>query len=274
MALAPLVDVHVHLQDERFAPDLPAVLGRARQCGVRHFVCNGTSPADWPGVADLARREPGVIPCFGLHPWLVSRRDAGWLAELEAALVSMPSAVGEVGLDHAVEPRNDAEQAACLKAQLELASRLDRPVMVHCVRAWGAMLELLRRHPTPGVLLHAYGGSADMVAPLAAAGAYFSFAASVLAPHRHKARAALAAVPIDRLLLETDAPDLPPPAELCVAGVVKADGTPRNEPANLPCVLEGVAKLLGMDQQALAERLLANSRSLLGGLLDVDADNG
>lgn len=265
-----LVDAHLHLQDADLAPHLPAVFHRAREAGVRCMVCNGTREDDWSAVAELAAANGDVVPCFGLHPWHVPHRSDRWLANLERLLAGTRSGVGEIGLDRWAEPRDEPGQEAVFRAQLALARRLRRPVMIHCLRAWSWLMDVLSDEPPlpAGMLIHAYGGPAELVEPLARRGAYFSFAGNVLAPRRAKARAALAVVPAERLLLETDAPDLLPPEPYRPHVVAGRGGTPRNEPANLASILLGVAELRGRDEEALAEDLWHNARRLLGPLME------
>ncbi len=270
-----LIDAHAHLQNPCFAADLAAVMGRAAGAGVRWVCCNGTGPQDWQAVAALASRHDGsgaaplVIPWFGLHPWYLGYRTPDWRERLDALLAAMPAGVGEIGLDRDAEERDGALQEAVFRAQLALARRHGRPATVHCLRAWGWLEQVLRteeRLPA-GMIVHAYGGPVELLAPLAARGAYFSFACNVLRPRSRRARAAAAAVPLDRLLVETDAPDIPPPAELGLAGPLLPDGRRRTEPAFAAPVLAGIAALRGMPAAELAEAVMANARRLCGALV-------
>lgn len=261
----PLLDAHVHLQDLELAPCLADVLARARAAGVTRMICNGTRESDWDAVARLAEAHPGIFPCFGLHPWHVAHRSADWLARLRTHLEQRPSAVGEIGLDRWIEPCDEAAQAEVFRAQLALAHELDRPAMIHCLRAWPWLMEILRGShlPARGMLLHAFGGPLELIGPLAHLGAWFSFAGDVLDETRARKREALRHVPLDRLLIETDTPDmLPPPA----ARARELPGTRRkflNEPANLPLILEGLAGILEMSPASLEDLLAANSRRWL-----------
>ena len=170
-----LIDAHNHLQEEVLEPHLPAVLQRARAAGVTCQVVNGTHEGDWAQVRALAAAHPEVVPCFGLHPWFVGERQAGWCERLRELLVAVPAGVGEIGLDRWQERPDLAAQEEVFVAQLRLARELQRPAMVHCLRAWGWLREVLEREgPLPGLLIHAYGGAADMLAPLAARYAGFS----------------------------------------------------------------------------------------------------
>ncbi len=256
----PLYDAHCHLQDARLAPDLAGVMARAAAAGVEQLLCCGTAEKDWPQVLALATRHPQVRPALGLHPWHAGNRSARWVQGLWGLLCKHPAAaVGEIGLDHALATRNDAEQAAVFREQLALAREMGRPAVVHCRRAWGALLEILRRDgPWPaGFMIHSYSGAADLVPELAALGAYFSFSGSLTLHGNRRGHAAAQAVPEDRLLIETDAPDLPParpgrqPEDL-------------NEPANLVMVRDKLAELRGLPAADVARLTWNNARRLFG----------
>jgi len=246
-----LFDAHCHLQDERLAPDLDAVMRRAGQADVRRFLCCGSSETDWPRVADLATRYPGVTPAFGLHPWYVRERSPDWLDMLRRHLLTTSSTVGEIGLDHAIEPRNDEEHESVFVAQLDLARRLNRPVSIHCRRAWERLLSVLgSSEPLPrGFMIHSYSGGPELVKPLADLGAYFSFSGSITRSGNRRGHRAAREVPADRLLAETDAPDLPPV-------IHDGDGVIEpavNEPSNLRFIIAALADLRASSIEELAE---------------------
>ena len=254
-----LFDAHCHLQDERLADDLPAVLRRAEQSGVRRMLCCGCHERNWDAVLALAQAHPEIVPSFGIHPWYMEGRTAAWLETLERFLSGQPSGVGEIGLDHAVIPRADEEQEAVFIAQLRLARRLKRPVSLHCRKAWQRLLEILRAEGGVGWggLIHSYSGSAELVKPLEEMGLYISFSGAITRPGNKRGRRALAAVSPERLLIETDSPDLPP---------VGADSAV-NEPANLALVAAAVANILDRSPEWVAEQTFANASRLFNPLL-------
>ncbi len=263
-----LLDAHLHLADPAFADELPAILAAARAAGVSYFVANATCPADWSAVSRIALDHPGVIPCFGVHPWFVANLPPDWLDQLEQRLSQQPSAIGEIGIDRWIEPRDESVQERVFLAQLDLAARLHRPAMVHCLRAWGWLMDLLNtRPPNPaGILIHAYGGPADLIEPLIRHNAWFSFAGNIFEPKRHTARAAVVAVPLERLLVETDSPDMLPPPEFR-STTHRHNGKDHNHPANLPLILGGIARLRGQSPDDLAAAVFENARRLFGSLL-------
>lgn len=259
-----LFDAHCHLQDERLAPFLDACMERATRAGVVGFMCCGSSEADWPLLPGLTQRFPGVLLSFGLHPWYVGDRTSGWLDSLRRMLSEIPSAVGEIGLDRALDPATFAEQEAVFLAQLHLANEFQRPVSIHCRRAWGRLMELLddKGWPACGFVLHSYSGSTELIAPLVRRGAFFSFSGAITFDHNRRGREAVAAVPLDRLLIETDAPDLMPtlPSDTPVSR--DAAGKPLSEPAYLVRVLETVADLRSSGCESIATATRENARLL------------
>jgi TatD DNase family protein len=260
-----LVDSHLHLQDPVFVPDFPDVLKRARDAGVKVMICNSTSEKDWDRVRELADRVPEIVPCFGIHPWYLAHRQTGWQDRLSALLETIPSAIGEAGLDRWYEDRDEGQQEEVFRDQLQLARRHGRPIMVHCLKAWGWLQRMLDEagELPAGFLLHAYGGPVELIAPLSEKGAYFSFAGNVLDERKVRMRKALRAVPSDRLLLETDSPDLPPPEIYRVGGVPVEGRRYRNEPANLAATLPAIAALRGEEPGKLAHTLRDNALRLL-----------
>lgn len=242
----PLTDAHCHLQ----APELAGVLPEVWKCDITRWVVNGLHPSDWPQVAALARSQPPVRPCFGLHPWYLKDRPATWLEELEGIVSEHPGCgLGEFGLDRWMQDADVADQLSVFKAHWHLGLQRDLPMTVHCLKAWGALQEALEAMPLPqrGFLLHAYGGPVEMVAGLVRRGAYFSFSTSFLAANRSAKRAAFQQMPLDRVLIETDAPSMAPPSE-CNAFPMTDPATGRtvNHPANLRAAAASLAELRGV----------------------------
>jgi TatD DNase family protein len=287
-------DAHNHLQDDRLAPHLESILAETKRAGVARMVVNGSCEEDWPQVAELARRHPEVLPSFGYHPWYVHERTADWQTALIRQLEAMPSAVGEIGLDKWIldQPVGRVTPCAPLGAnssggqgtarptfaslpeqeevftwQLRLAAERNLPVSIHCLQAWGPLLEILQRDPRPrcGFVLHSYGGSAELVTPLARLGAYFSLPGYFAHERKHRQREAFRAVPPDRLLIETDAPDQLLPAERNRHPLAHpATGKDLNHPANLVAVYEFAAELFSEPVERLAARVEENFQRLFG----------
>ncbi len=264
-------DAHNHLQDDRFAGRQGELVAACRQAGVARMVVNGACEADWPAVAALARQFPDlVIPSFGCHPWFIDERTPRWRETLARFLDETPGAVvGEIGLDRWKPGLDYTGQEEVFSAQLELAAERNLPASLHCLQAWGRLHELLRAGPCPrrGVLLHSYGGPAELVAPLAGLGAFFGFPGYFLHKRKLRQRDVFRQVPPDRLLLETDAPDQLLPDAANGFPLAAANGAPLNHPANLGGVYHGLAAFLGEPVPALAARVEANFTRLFGPFL-------
>lgn len=261
-----LFDAHNHLQDHRLDAVRPELMRLLPRLGVAEAVVNGSAEDDWEDVARIAREHFWVRPAFGLHPWYVKERTEAWLEALRRYLTEFPRAVvGETGLDRWIENPDLDAQVQCFRLQLALAVELDRPVTVHCLRAWGLLEKQLRAATLPkrGFLLHSYGGPEEMIPRFASLGAYFSL--SPYFGHERKARqlAVFAAVPLERLLVETDAPDMWPPDELN-PNPLQVEGRPVNHPANLCVSYELLAKVRGMKGEALEAVIAENHRRLFG----------
>jgi TatD DNase family protein len=266
-----IFDAHNHLHDERFGDRGEDVLAAAVAAGVSAMVVNGSCEEDWPQVHALAERHRRVVPSFGYHPWYVHERSERWASALAEFLDRTPSAVGEIGLDRWKTDLPYEGQEETFVCQLRMAAERNVPASIHCLKAWGRLLDILREEPRPalGFLLHSYGGPAELVAPLAELGAYFSLPGAFAREDKGRKREAFLAVPPDRLLVETDAPDQLPPPGLVTHPLAGGDGAALNHPANLPAVYRFAASLYGESLDDLARRVGANFRRLFGPLLRV-----
>jgi TatD DNase family protein len=258
MTALRLYDVHCHLQDARLTDDLPAVLTRAAKAGVARMMCCGTVPADWPTVLDLAARYRQVRPSLGLHPWYLEQRTADWRERLEALVAGNVCGVGEIGLDHHLPADTRPLQLELFRFQVGLANRYGRPVSIHCRRAWRPLLETLKALGglTAGGLVHAYGGAPDIVAALARRNVSVSFGGGITRPNARRPVEACRAVAPQRLLVETDSPDILPTG--CPG--------PHNEPACIVEVIRAVAAARGLETREAADLTWNNARRLFAGL--------
>lgn len=265
----PYYDAHNHLQDDRLAPHLEQILTDITATGVAGMVINGSCEEDWPQVAALASRVSGAIPSFGYHPWYVRERTPEWKPELIRMLDSTPSAIGEIGLDKWIRDHDLGLQEEAFVWQLRLASERNLPVSIHCLQAWGRLLELLKTTPLPscGFVLHSYGGPAEMIQPLAELGACFSLPGYFAHERKVRQREVFRQVPPDRLLIETDAPDQSLPPGL-VEFELPADtnAKPVNHPANLRAVYRFASQLLELPLEPLAAQVRENFLRIFGGL--------
>lgn len=237
-----IYDAHNHLH----FPELSGVDLEKYFQSVAEVAVNGTHPGDWEAVAQMARSySNSVVPQFGVHPWEVHDLPSDWELSLKARLEEFPRAgVGECGLDKWIKGHDLALQQEVLKAQLRIANDYNRPVTLHCLKAWGSLRELLKEIPLQkGFLLHAYSGPREWIEEFVEMGAYFSFSPYFL--HERKAERVeyFRDVPHNRLIVETDAPAMLGPPESWALEQEKFS-TMHQHPLNLTQVYECTAKAL------------------------------
>ncbi len=277
-----LYDAHQHYHFDQLTPHRVAIIRDLAAIGLKQAVVNGTNEEEWPVVAALAREQAWILPSFGIHPWDCGNCSGTWLQNLRATLLADSSAgVGEIGLDRWIidgikpgDPRITGlrvasldEQAEVFAAQLALAAELNRAASIHCVQAFGALLEVLQKSPLParGFLLHGYGGPAEMIKPFADLGAYFSFNIELIQPRQSVRLENFTTIPATRLLVETDAPTKPPPGTLNRFPLPPAaDGSAVNHPANITVAYEALATLRNQPPQVLAALVQTNFHCLFG----------
>jgi TatD DNase family protein len=248
-----LVDSHCHLDVAEFDPDREAVLDRARAAGVTRIVVPAIDAAAWPKLREVCAAGDGLHAAYGLHPLLLGDHRPLHLQALRDWLErERPVAVGECGLDFYVEDLDRDAQQHYFKAQLELAREFDLPLVVHARRAVEQVVHAIRAIGGLRGVVHSYAGSLEQARQLHELGFLIGLGGPVTYARARRLRKVAAQVPLEQLLLETDAPDQPD---------CESRGT-RNEPARLPRVLAEIARLRGMEPEALAEATTANARRL------------
>jgi TatD DNase family protein len=251
-----ITDTHAHVYWKSFDDDREAVFERARAAGVERIVLVGTDPATSLQAFEIAAGRAGVYPTAGIHPHDASGSTASARGAI-AELCGRPEcvAVGETGLDFFKEFSPREAQETNLRWHLELAGKLDKPVILHCRDAHERLVAILREHAGPrGVrgVMHCYSMGPDELPAYLELGLYISFSGMVTYPKNDRNRAAARAVPPDRLLVETDCPFLAPQS---------ARGQ-RNEPALVVEVLEELARVRSEPRARLAESTSTNASRL------------
>ncbi len=258
-----LFDTHAHLHFPEFADDLHAVLARARAAGVTGMLTIGTDVESSRAAIAIAAREPDVWAAVGIHPHEAAEADDAALAEIER-LANVPRvvAVGEIGLDffRNLSPRDVQER--CFRALLDLARRVDKPVLIHCRDAHDEVLALLAdaRVGEQGGIMHCFSGDTEIARRCLDLGLLISIAGPVTYPNARKLLDVVRAVPRDRLVVETDCPYLPP----------QPYRGQRNEPAYVAITAARVAELRGEALETLGPDMAANARRLFA--LDAAGD--
>ena len=257
LPLPPLVDSHCHIVFRNFDEDLDAVRDRWREAGVTALVHACVEPAEIPAIRALADRFPELRYAVGVHPLDTGHWQSDTAAVLrQAALTDQRVvAIGELGLD-LFRQSNLEEQLRMLRPQLDLASELDLPVIIHCRDAAEPMLvELRARAATgrcPGGVMHCWGGTPAEMEAFLELGLYISFSGTVTFAKAEATHQCARQVPTDRYLVETDCPFLAP---------VPRRGK-RNEPAYVLSVAERVAALRGESLEQVARTSTANAKKL------------
>ena len=255
------VDTHVHLDDEAFAGAEEQVVARAHEAGVTRLVAVATTEASCGKVVALAKRFPGVAAAVGIQPNYVAEASPNaceTVARL-AASCEQVVAIGETGIDHYWDYAPRDLQEAFFQRHLEIARRLDLPVIIHMRESGEAIVEAVRRFthahgPVHGVM-HSFTGDEALLSQCLDLGLFISFAGMVTFRKSDELREVVRSVPGDRLLLETDAPYLSPEP---------VRGKRPNEPARLVHTAACVAEVRGMSLEELAEITTANAERLFG----------
>jgi TatD DNase family protein len=266
------IDTHCHLDAPEFAADRDAVRQQARAAGVALCVLPAVQRSDWAGVQDLAVRH-GDAYALGIHPLYVPQADEEDLQALDAALAAAGNdprlvAVGEIGLDFFVpalcEPAMRERQWHFYIAQLKLARKHGLPVILHVRRSADLLLKGLRQVGVSGGIAHAFNGSAQQAQAFIDLGFALGFGGAMTFDRATALRELARTLPPDALVLETDAPDIPP-HWLYRTADDRASGQPqgRNAPAELPRIAQVLAELRGVDLALLAAATRRNAQRVL-----------
>lgn len=246
-----VIDSHCHLDDHAFDGDRTQVLERARRAGVSLALAigSGDGPPDLEAATRLAAAVPWLYATVGVHPHEARKADAMAFEKLEQ-LCRHPKvlAVGEIGLDYHYDRSPREVQRAVFVTQMEIACRAGKPIIIHTREAWTNTLDLLRFHWQGSGILHCFSGDYDQAAEAMELGFLISFAGILTFPKAQSLRDVAARLPLDRILVETDAPYLAP---------VPHRGK-RNEPAFVVDTLAMLAKARGMDPAEAAAATTAN----------------
>ena len=209
-----IFDSHAHLQDSRISCYCTGILERAAGSGVCRILCCGSNEEDWGEVAGLYEKYPDyIIPAFGIHPLYVHTLSDHWFKKLNELLDNYPcAAVGEIGLDGEKKDRDYQRQRDIFRMQMNSAVLHNRPVSLHCRNAWLDLQRIVLESGVPacGGAVHSWSGSAEMVQIMIKNNLSISFSGAITNEKNKKGVRALLQVPAEKLLVESDTPDLPP----------------------------------------------------------------
>jgi TatD DNase family protein len=260
-------DIHAHLADPRIAAFLPDILRRSRDRGLAGVLANAARLAEWPAIVDLAR-QPGVFGALGLHPFFLGDWQPALPEQLRTVLrqdraggasAARLRAIGEIGLDFTPEwcpsPEHRRRQIEIFEAQLGLAAEFALPVILHNRKSWDDFLAVWRNWRDRGLsgVCHHFTGSRDVARRLLDLGLYLSFCGPLTYPHSRRMREAAVYVPLERILTETDTPDLP----------AEPFRGQQSEPWHVCEVVCEIARLKQLPEADVADQIEANfSRAL------------
>lgn len=265
-----LIDTHAHIDMPRFGDRAERRLAavRAAAAGISAIVIPGVEPESWDGLlataADLREFEPSVRfhTALGIHPQVLPEldpaQDSAAMTDLNDRIRAVPPdlvAIGECGLDFgpALAGTTRERQVAVLRAHFALARATGLPLLLHCLKAHAALLQLLDEQPLPPSILHSYSGSAEMVPAFCRGGHAISFAGAITLPGARRPVLAARAVAAERLLIETDSPDQTPSSRRPA----------RNEPAFLGDIARAVAAARDEPVEQVAATTTDNARRFL-----------
>lgn len=255
-----LIDTHTHLDFPDFDADRDAVLARSRALGVQRMVVLGVYQANWQRLWHLVEANEGLYAAFGLHPVYLDEHQPQHLDELRdwlSRLAGQPKlcAVGEFGLDYYLENLDRQRQQAVFEAQLELAAEFELPALLHVRRAHAATIATLKRFRLKrGGIIHAFAGSQEEAREYIKLGFRLGLGGAATWPQANRLRQVVAGLPLDAIVLETDAPDMAPAMH----------PYQRNSPEYLADICTELAALRGITAEALATASSRNADELFG----------
>lgn len=253
----PLYDIHAHLADRRLQDGIEDLWEECRTRNLQGVLAAAARPCEWERIAELSGLS-GVYGAMGLHPFFVDEWQDGTAAALEAELSAHEGvrAVGEIGLDFCRGRQDTERQMAILEEQFGIARRLEMPVILHNRKSWSEFLHLWRHSPVkpPTGVCHHFTGSVEIARQALDAGLYLSFCGPLTYPNARRLKAAARYAPLNRILTETDAPDLPPQAY--------RGGT--SLPWHVGEVVREIADIRGISVGKAATEIGENFREVLG----------
>lgn len=248
-----LIDSHCHLDVSEFACDLPETLKRGREAGVMAFVVPAIDFASWPKLNELVHKHSELKPAYGLHPMFLERFHPShlvalpdWLAKPECV------AVGECGLDFFMANFNAPLQEMVFIEHIKLAKHFGKPLIIHARKSTERIIQLLKQYgPVTGVV-HSYSGSLEQAQQLIKMGCMLGIGGPISYPRSNRIRALVKEIPLEYILLETDAPDQP----------LFGEQGQRNEPMHLPKIVLAIADARNVPVELIAEHTTQNAKRL------------
>jgi TatD DNase family protein len=250
-----LIDSHCHFDDRSFDPDREDAWQRAREAGVVAQVIPSVTAANWPRVKQTCRDYHSLFPAYGLHPMFCHQHtDADLQTLREWIEQEQPVAVGECGLDFYIQDPDKQRQLELFEAQLDIANEFNLAVIIHARKAVEQVINCLRNHSGLRGVLHSYSGSLQQAERLIEMGFLMSFGGPVTYPQANRLHQLVAELPLESIMLESDAPDQPD----------SQHQGQRNEPSYLPLILQQISEIRGQSSDIISAQTSANALKLFG----------
>lgn len=259
------VDTHCHLDAPEFADKLPEITARAADQGLKAILLPTVQASDWGQARNLAEQYgeqiPGLVYTLGIHPLYINHAQESDIATLKTHIQNSLSdprfvGVGEIGLDYFVEGLDPQRQEFFFHAQLDLAEQFQLPVILHVRRSQDAILKALRKRKVPSGIAHAFNGSHQQAHQFIELGFKLGFGGAATYDRALQIRRLLQELPLESIVTETDAPDIPP-------AWLKGEGGQMNEPALLPRIAQQLAEIRGVNEDLFASAVWQNAMQAL-----------
>jgi TatD DNase family protein len=259
------IDTHCHVDAPEFAANLPAVIDAALQNNVQAILLPAVRAADCQQVRAMANQYgsqiPGLVYTLGIHPLYTNQAQKSDVQVIEQQISQSLSdprfvGIGEIGLDYFIEDLDLRCQDYFFNAQLDLAEQFQLPVILHVRRSQDAILKALRRRKILGGIAHAFNGSMQQAEQFIGLGFKLGFGGAATYERALQIRRLLKELPLESIVTETDAPDIPP-------AWLRAEGIAFNEPSFLPRIAQELAAIRGIDKAVFADAVWRNAMQVL-----------
>jgi len=248
-----IIDSHCHIDFADFDADRSEVIQRAQQAGVNKIIVPGVQHTYWERVRDCCDAYPALYPCYGLHPYFIAEHSRNDIQALQSYIEQhQPVAIGECGLDFFLKDLDRAQQQFYFTQQLDIALQTDLPVVIHARKSTEAVIDAIKQRPGLRGMIHSYAGSYEQAVKLIDMGFYLSFGGPLTFEQATRLRKLVSQLPLDCILVETDAPDQPG----------QMANRQRNEPAFIVEVVAQIAQLHNTDSAHVADATTNNANTL------------
>ncbi len=249
-----ITDTHCHLDVAAFDSDRADILVRCQQLGIKHIIVPGIQASGWDRLLQLCQSEKGLYPALGLHPVFLQQHQQSDITLLEKMLAeNRVVAVGEIGLDFYIENADREQQIQLFEQQLQLAKEFELPVILHVRKAHDTVLQLLKKNHVKGGFAHAFNGSLQQAQQYIDLGFKLGFGGTLTWPNSKKIHQLATTLPIEAIVLETDAPDM----------VVASHRGERNSPEYIVEPLQVLSELRELSMQAVADQTSMNASEII-----------